>query len=134
MCLSRDLVQLFKIPHGRGPADFANASTRISPNDYRKFTTRIRTGHIIRVLHRYTRGVSSRLGVPMSMNLGSLLHARATERPHQTALFCGSEAMSYQALDETTTRLAEWFLAQGLRAGDRVALHWSNSLEVVQLF
>lgn len=70
----------------------------------------------------------------MSMNLGSLLHARATEHPHQMALFCRSEAMSYEVLDETTTQLAEWFLAQGLRPGDRVALHWSNSLEVVQLF
>lgn len=39
-----------------------------------------------------------------------------------------------QALDETTTRLAEWFLTKGLRSGDRVALHWPNSLEVVQPF
>lgn len=29
---------------------------------------------------------------------------------------------------------AHWFLDQGLRPGDRVALHWSNSIEVVQLF
>ncbi len=42
--------------------------------------------------------------------------------------------MSYRALDETSTRLAEWFLAQGLRAGERVAVHWSNSVEVVQIY
>jgi long-chain acyl-CoA synthetase len=42
--------------------------------------------------------------------------------------------MSYSALDETSTRLAEWFLAEGLRPGERVAVHWSNSFEVVQLY
>jgi long-chain acyl-CoA synthetase len=42
--------------------------------------------------------------------------------------------MSYAALDETSTRLAEWFLAEGLRPGERVAVHWSNSFEVVQIY
>ena len=42
--------------------------------------------------------------------------------------------MSYRELDETSTALARWFLAQGLKPGDRVALHWPNSIEVVQLF
>ena len=67
------------------------------------------------------------------MNLGNLLHAKAVETPYKTALFCGCEAMSYQALDESSTRLAEWFIAQGLQPSERVALHWSNSFEVVQL-
>ncbi len=30
--------------------------------------------------------------------------------------------------------LAEWFLAEGLRPGERVAVHWSNSFEVVQIY
>src|SRR5277367_6456015 len=68
------------------------------------------------------------------MNLGSLLHAKAMETPDKTALYSGFGTMSYLTLDETSTRLAEWFLAQDLRAGERVALHWSNSFEVVQLF
>jgi long-chain acyl-CoA synthetase len=68
------------------------------------------------------------------MNLGSLLHAKAVETPDKTALYSGFETMSYLTLDETSTRLAEWFLAQDLRAGERVAIHWSNSFEVVQLF
>jgi long-chain acyl-CoA synthetase len=42
--------------------------------------------------------------------------------------------LSYLELDESSTALAQWFLAQGLQPGDRVALHWSNSIEVVQLF
>jgi long-chain acyl-CoA synthetase len=68
------------------------------------------------------------------MNLGDLLHARATENPEKTALLSARGTMSYRELDETTTQLAEWFLAQGLRTGERVAIHWSNSFEVVQIF
>jgi long-chain acyl-CoA synthetase len=64
---------------------------------------------------------------------GSLrLHAR--KRPHLAALYCGDVAVTWSALEESSTNLARWFLAQGLRPGDRVALHWSNSIEVVQLF
>jgi len=66
--------------------------------------------------------------------LGSLLHSRALESPDATALFCGDRRMSYHELDEFSTRLATWFLEQGLRPGDRVAIHWCNSTEVVQLF
>ena len=68
------------------------------------------------------------------MNLGNILHARATETPEKPALLCARGSMSYAALDETSTRLAEWFLAEGLRPGERVAVHWSNSFEVVQIY
>jgi len=63
-----------------------------------------------------------------------MLHARAAENPQKVALFCGLEAMSYRALDEYSARLAQWFLGQSLRPGDRVAIHWSNSFEVVQIY
>jgi long-chain acyl-CoA synthetase len=65
--------------------------------------------------------------------LSNILHANALENPHKVALLCGDEAIAYQALDESTTSLAHWFLDHGLRPGDRVALHWSNSIELVQL-
>lgn len=67
-------------------------------------------------------------------DLCSTLHAHATKDPKKTALICGDATMSYQELDESSTRLALWFLDQGLQPGERVALHWSNSIEVVQLF
>jgi long-chain acyl-CoA synthetase len=66
--------------------------------------------------------------------LGVLLHARAQENPNATALFCGDRKMSYRELDESSTRLAAWLLKHGLQRGDRVAIHWSNSIETVQLF
>src|SRR5271169_6896151 len=68
------------------------------------------------------------------MNLCTSLRAHAAGQPEKTALFCRDAAMSYQALEVSSTLLARWFLDQGLRPGDRVALHWSNSIEVVQLF
>ncbi len=67
-------------------------------------------------------------------DLCSILRAHAMKDPKKTALICGDATMSYQELDESSTRLAHWFLDQGLQPGDRVALHWSNSIEVVQLF
>lgn len=68
------------------------------------------------------------------MNLSSALHTNASNHPDKVALFCGDARMTYRELDESSTLLAQWFLDQGLRQGDRVALHWSNSIEVVQLF
>jgi long-chain acyl-CoA synthetase len=66
--------------------------------------------------------------------LGGLLHSRALPNPNATALLCGDRKMSYHELDQSSTRLAGWFLKQGLRSGDRVAIHWCNSIEVAQLF
>jgi long-chain acyl-CoA synthetase len=66
--------------------------------------------------------------------LGNLLYSRAQEQLGGPALFCGDRKMSYRELDQSTTRLAEWLLEQGLKPGDRVAIHWCNSIEVVQLF
>jgi long-chain acyl-CoA synthetase len=70
--------------------------------------------------------------IPMS--LAQLLHARAAENPRKAALFCERKTMSYGELDERSSRLAQWFLAQGLLPGERVAIHWPNSFEVVQLY
>ena len=67
------------------------------------------------------------------MNLCEPLRAHAENTPEKTALFCLDAKISYKALDESTTALARWFLDRGLRPKDRVALHWSNSIEAVQL-
>lgn len=67
------------------------------------------------------------------MNLSEVLQARAAENPDKTALFCGNATISYRDLDASSTALAQWFLDQGLRPGERVAIHWCNSIEAVQL-
>jgi len=66
--------------------------------------------------------------------LNDFLRRHALGRPHTTALFCGDRTLSYAELDATTNRLAEWFLSEGLRPGDRVAIQWPNAIEVVQVY
>jgi acyl-CoA synthetase (AMP-forming)/AMP-acid ligase II len=68
------------------------------------------------------------------MNLGDLLNCAAVRTPSKTALIFGSESLSYKALDQSATLLAQWFVQSGLRKEDRVAIHWSNSFQTVQLF
>ncbi len=68
------------------------------------------------------------------MTLGDLLHTSATRNPQKAALILGEEVVSYEQLNHSTTRLACQFLQDGLRPGDRIAIHWSNSIEVVKLF
>ena len=62
-----------------------------------------------------------------------MLQSSAQRTPNQTALFCGDAHISYHDLDESTAALAQWFLDQGLEPGERVAIHWSNSIPTVQL-
>jgi long-chain acyl-CoA synthetase len=69
-----------------------------------------------------------------ALTLGAALHSRALANPGSTALCCGDGKMSFGELDQSSTRLAGWLLEQGLRPGDRVAIHCCNSIEGVQLF
>src|SRR4029077_8124616 len=68
------------------------------------------------------------------MNLGNLLSASAARNPRKTACVFENEGISYEQLDRSTTSLARWFLRQGCKPGDRIAVHWPNSIETVMLF
>jgi long-chain acyl-CoA synthetase len=68
------------------------------------------------------------------MNLGNLLSARAIEHPRKDAVIGPAGTLSYEALEESSTRLANWFITQGLQPGERIAIHWSNSPTAVQLY
>jgi long-chain acyl-CoA synthetase len=68
------------------------------------------------------------------MDLGTALRNSAARNPQKPAVICGSQIASYEALDRSTDALARWLLQQGLEPGDRVALHWCNSIEVVNLY
>jgi long-chain acyl-CoA synthetase len=68
------------------------------------------------------------------MTLGQLLHQSSLENPDRIALVCGEEQLSFEGLDQSTDALARWLLRTGLEPGDRVAIHWCNSIEVVQLY
>jgi long-chain acyl-CoA synthetase len=77
-------------------------------------------------------GYSARIAMVI-MNPGDSLHGHSQRNPQKTALFCGDREMSFGTLDESTTALARWFVGQGLQPGDRVAVHWTNSIQAVQL-
>jgi long-chain acyl-CoA synthetase len=66
--------------------------------------------------------------------LCDFLRRHAQQKPDQTAFICGDRAITWGALDETSTGLAHWFLDQGLKPGDRVAVCSSNSIELVQVY
>src|SRR5579862_1956852 len=68
------------------------------------------------------------------MNLGRMLRESAVRSPHKPAVICREQIVSYEELDRSTDALAGWLLGQGLETGDRVAIHWCNSVEVVKLY
>jgi acyl-CoA synthetase (AMP-forming)/AMP-acid ligase II len=68
------------------------------------------------------------------LNLGGLLRQASLTNPDGIALVCGEERLSFEGLYQSTDALARWLLRTGLEPGDRIAIHWSNSLEVVQLY
>ena len=69
------------------------------------------------------------------MTLGQMLDSTAAKNPHKTALIeRDGEAICYETLSASTDRLARWFVECGLRPGDRVAIHWPNSIATAQFY
>ncbi len=63
-----------------------------------------------------------------------LLH-NADTRPDKTALVSGKEEISYKALNERSSQLANALVALGVKAGDRVGIHLAHSVNsVIALF
>ncbi|MCU1235793.1 MAG: hypothetical protein JWP63_3760 [Candidatus Solibacter sp.] len=63
-----------------------------------------------------------------------MLRQSAAANPQKPAVICGGEILSYEALDRSSDALARWLFHEGLAAGDRVAIHWCNSVELVTLY
>jgi long-chain acyl-CoA synthetase len=68
------------------------------------------------------------------VTLAEALRSHAERNPHQTVCICGYRKIDYEELDSSSTRLAAWLLHQGINPGDRIAIHWPNAIETVQLF
>ena len=56
-------------------------------------------------------------------NLGDLLTASAARNPKKAAIAFEDRSISYQSLEQATTRLAQWFPQQGCKPGDRIAFY-----------
>ena len=67
------------------------------------------------------------------MILDDLLHRHAARQPAKTAVRTAERSIAYGELDRSVDCLAGLLLARGMHRGDRVAVHWSNSIETVQL-
>src|SRR5215472_9052235 len=67
------------------------------------------------------------------MTVGCTLHSHAKGQPNKAAVRTADRSITYAELDASVTCLARHLLDRGLRPGDRVAVHWSNSIETVQL-
>jgi long-chain acyl-CoA synthetase len=68
------------------------------------------------------------------MSLGALLEVNAARCPQKIAVYCEDRQIDYAELDRYTSRLASWLIDWGLKPGDRLALHWPNGIETIQLY
>ena len=68
------------------------------------------------------------------VKLDGMLRHSSRRSPQKPAVICGDQVVRYEVLDRSTDALEHWLLREGIEIGDRVAIHWCNSLEVVTLF
>ena len=67
------------------------------------------------------------------MTVDSAVRRHAERQPGKAAVLTAERSITYAELDVSVTCLAQHLLDRGLRHGDRIAVHWSNSIEAVQL-
>jgi len=67
-------------------------------------------------------------------DLPDLLHEsfeqQARETPHEAALECGGEILSYGELDARANQVANYLIGRGVRSGDRVVLYHEKSVDL----
>lgn len=80
-------------------------------------------------------GASNEVRYPIGLRTipGHVTHW-ARERPETLAVVFEGETYTYAELDDAHRRVAAWLRRQGVRAGDRVAIHLSNSPEFILIF
>jgi long-chain acyl-CoA synthetase len=66
-------------------------------------------------------------------NLGGWLKAAARRQPDKIALAVGGDTITYAQLDDRSRALAWRLLSDGIRPGDRLGVHWANSIECALL-
>jgi long-chain acyl-CoA synthetase len=65
--------------------------------------------------------------------LGGLIRAAAERQPDKIALMAGDDTLTFAELEQRSRALACRLLQEGLRPGDRVGVHWGNSIECTLL-
>jgi long-chain acyl-CoA synthetase len=67
------------------------------------------------------------------MLITELLDLHAKRQPEKVAVITDEGSLSYAELEQAVECMAQSLLGHGLRRGDRVAMHWHNSIELVVL-
>ena len=67
----------------------------------------------------------------MALNIADLFEHAVDAAPDRPALKVGDRVVTYAELERDANRLAHYLLAQGVRAGDHVAVYAKNSVEHV---
>src|ERR1700736_5048567 len=65
--------------------------------------------------------------------IGSLLRARAQERPDTPFCFVGEDGFTFSEIDRRSDEVAAGFAAHGVSKGDRVAVLTPNRVEVLEM-
>lgn len=66
-------------------------------------------------------------------NLSGWLEAAALRQPDKIALAVGDDTITYAQLEDRSRTLACRLLQEGIRPGDRVGVHWANSVDCALL-
>lgn len=66
-------------------------------------------------------------------SLAALFAEQVANNPEAIALICGDRQLTYQELDQQTNQLAHWLAEKGVGEGERVALLFERSIELIQL-
>ncbi len=68
------------------------------------------------------------------MIVGDHLQRQAKERPDKVAVICNDDTLTFSELNLQANRLANWFLAQGLKKGDRTVMLLPNCTEFAVVY
>jgi acyl-CoA synthetase (AMP-forming)/AMP-acid ligase II len=68
----------------------------------------------------------------MEFNLADMLESIADAIPDQEAVICGDTRLTYKQLDERATRLAHYFLDNGIGAGEHIGVYLYNGTEYLE--
>lgn len=69
-----------------------------------------------------------------TFNLADIFSTVAEQHPQRCAFICGEQRMTYQTLDERSTRLASALRAQGVKRGDNVGIELHNSAAYLESY
>lgn len=81
-------------------------------------------------LKSYENGVPHHIEYP-SITLSTMLHQTTSKFPNQKAMIYLDHSWTYQELDDLASRMANLFIAYGVKPGDRIGIQLPNSPQFV---